>query len=227
MRMLRGSLLAIAASLLLAGAGFAQNDSMSKQSDSMSKQSGTMGNENTKSTANGGVATKDNHFMQKAAQGGMAEVELGQLAQQNGQSQEVKDFGKKMVDDHGKANDELKQVASQQGVSLPTTMDAKDQALKDKLSKMQGAEFDKAYMQAMVKDHKKDVAEFKKEANSGNNQSVKDFAGKTLPTLESHLQMAESVSGKVGAGTSAGNHMSSGSDKSMSSSNGNTTAQQH
>ena len=167
--------------------------------------------------------------MQKAAQGGMAEVELGQLAQQNGQSQDVKDFGKKMVDDHGKANDELKAVASQQGVSLPTTLNAKDQALKDRLSKLNGAEFDKAYMKAMVKDHKQDVAEFKKEASSGNNQAVKDFAGKTLPTLESHLQMAESVSGKVGADTTAGNHMSNGNDKSMShsKSSGDTTAQQH
>lgn len=222
MNLLRRGLLAMAASLLLVGMGFAQ-------SDTMSQQSSKMGNENTKSTANGGVATKDHNFMVKAAQGGMAEVELGQLAQQNGQSQQVKDFGKRMVDDHSKANDELKQVASQQGVSLPTTLDAKDQAMKDKLSKLNGAEFDKAYMSDMVKDHKKDVAEFKNEAKSGNTQAVKDWAGKTLPTLQDHLQMAESVAGKVGASTAAANRngMKHANGMSNNSMNSNTTAQQH
>lgn len=227
MNMLRQGLLAMAASLLLMGMGVAQSDTMSKQSDTMGKQNSTMGNENTKSTANGGVATKDSHFLMKAAQGGMAEVELGQLAQQNGQSQEVKDFGKKMADDHGKANDELKQLASQQGVSLPTTLDGKDQALKDKLSKMNGAEFDKAYMNAMLKDHKKDVAEFQKESKSGNDQAVKDWAGKTLPTLQEHLQMAQSISGKMGTSTKSGDQ-GMGQDNGMNKkgANSNTTAQQ-
>ena len=221
MNMLKRGLLALTASLLLMGMGFAQSDTMSKQRN-------TMGNQNTKSTANGGVATKDHNFMTKAAQGGMAEVELGQLAQQNGQSQQVKDFGKRMVDDHGKANDELKQLASQQGVSLPTTLDSKDQALKDKLSKMNGADFDKAYMHAMVMDHKKDVAEFKHESTSGNDQAVKDWAGKTLPTLQDHLQMAQNIAGK--SGMAAGKSMSQDNgmnSNGMNNNNGNTTAQQH
>jgi putative membrane protein len=161
----------------------------------------------TKSTANGGVLTADRKFMDKAAQGGMAEVELGQLAQQNGQSQEVKDFGKRMVDDHTKANDQLKQLAQQKGVALPTSLDAQDQATKDRLSKLQGAAFDKAYMKDMVTDHKKDVAEFKHESTAAHDPELKNWAGQTLPTLESHLQEAEKIAPK----TSGGNAMSKSS----------------
>ena len=174
------SLFASAASLLMVGAmGMAQTNAPASP--------------DTKSTANGGVLTSDRQFMDKAAQGGMAEVELGQLAQQNGQSQEVKDFGKRMVNDHSKANDQLKQLASQKGVALPTGLDAKDQATKDRLSKLQGAAFDKAYMKDMVMDHKKDVAEFKKESMSAHDPDLKTWAGQTLPTLQSHLQEAEKI----------------------------------
>jgi putative membrane protein len=174
---------------------------------------------NTKSTTNGGVATKDHEFMKKAAQGGMAEVQLGQLAQQNAQSAEVKSFGERMVRDHSKANDELKQVATQEGVTLPTSLDAKDQATMKRLENLHGAAFDKAYMRDMVNDHRKDVAEFKHESEKGNNQAVKDWASKTLPTLESHLQEAEKVAPTVGAKSSA---MSERNNNSSS-----TTAQQH
>jgi putative membrane protein len=187
MKSLRSGLLALGASVLLAGLMFAQSDSM--------------GNSQTKSMANGGVATKDHNFMMKAAQGGMAEVQLGQVAQQNGQSQQVKAFGQRMVTDHTKANDELKQVAAQQGVTLPTTLSAKDQATMQRLQNLHGAAFDKAYMQDMVMDHKKDIAEFKHEASSGNDQAVKQWASQTLPTLESHLREAEKVAPTVGAST--------------------------
>jgi len=201
---LRSSLLGLAASLLLCGITFAQNNPPA--------------NANTKSTANGGVATKDHDFMTKAAQGGMAEVQLGQLAQQNGESQQVKDFGQRMVTDHSKANDELKQLATQEGVALPTSLDAKDEATMKRLEKLHGAAFDKAYMRDMVNDHRKDVAEFKHEAKTGNNQAVKDWASKTLPTLESHLSEAEKVAPTAGAKSA------------MSERNNNpssTTAQQH
>ena len=140
----------------------------------------------------------DHAFMTKAAQGGMAEVELGQLAEQNAQSQDVKDFGKKMVDDHTKANDQLKQVASQEGVTLPTDLDAKDKATKDRLSKLHGEAFDRAYMKDMVTDHKKDVSEFKHESDAGTDPQVKQFATQTLPTLQDHLKMAEEIDSKVG-----------------------------
>ena len=150
---------------------------------------------NTQGSATGGVLTADRKFMDKAAQGGMAEVEMGQLAEQNGQSAEVKAFGKRMVNDHTKANDQLKQLAEQKGVALPTGLDAKDQATKDRLSKLQGAAFDKAYMSDMVTDHKKDVAEFQRESKIAHDPELKNWAGQTLPTLQSHLQEAEKITG--------------------------------
>ncbi len=133
----------------------------------------------------------DQQFMMKAAQGGMAEVELGRLAKDHASNQAVKDFGQQMVDDHSKANDELKDLASRKSVTLPTDVNAKDKATMDRLSKMNGAAFDRAYMRDMVMDHKKDVAEFQKEANSGMDPDVKSWAAKTLPTLQHHLQMAQ------------------------------------
>jgi putative membrane protein len=143
-------------------------------------------------------SSSDRTFMQKAAQGGMAEVELGKLAQENAQSQDVKDFGQRMVEDHSKAGDQLKQVASQQGVTLPTDLSAKDNATKQRLSQLHGDAFDKAYMRDMVSDHREDIAEFKHESSSGHDSQVREWATQTLPTLEDHLKMAEQVDAKVG-----------------------------
>ena len=151
----------------------------------------------------------DKTFMMKAAQGGMAEVELGQLATQKAEGQDVKKFGQRMVDDHSKANDQLKSIAQEKGVQLPTDLDAKDKALKDRLSKLSGEQFDRAYMRNMVQDHKKDVAEFQKEANSAKDPDVKNFAQQTLPTLQDHLKMAQQTyraelkEGKKGATTAS------------------------
>jgi putative membrane protein len=156
------------------------------------------------SSASGQVSPADKTFMNKAAQGGMAEVQLGQLATQKGQSDDVKKFGQRMVDDHSKANDQLKSIAGQKGVTLPTDLNAKDQALKTKLDGMSGAQFDHAYMQAMLKDHKEDIAEFKKEASSGKDSDVKNFASQTLPTLQQHLQMAEQVAPKTAGNMKTG-----------------------
>lgn len=139
----------------------------------------------------GTSGSADQQFMMKAAQGGMAEVELGKLAKDHASSDAVKTFGQQMVDDHSKANDELKDLASKKGVSLPAEVNSKDKATMDRLSKLNGAAFDAAYMRDMVADHKKDVAEFQKEANSGMDPDVKDWASKTLPTLQHHLQMAQ------------------------------------
>ena len=139
----------------------------------------------------------DTHFAKEAAQGGMAEVKLGQLAQEKGTSEAVKRFGKRMVEDHSKAGDELKETAGKESINLPTAMAAKDQALYDRLSKLSGVSFDRAYARDMVKDHESDVAAFKHEANSGKNEAIKNFAAKTLPTLEDHLKEAKEMAGKV------------------------------
>jgi putative membrane protein len=113
------------------------------------------------------VMASDRTFMDKAAQGGMAEIELGHLAEQNAQSADVKDFGKHMVDDHSKAGDQLEQIASQNGVTPLTEVSAKDNATKQRLSQLHSEAFDNAYMKDMVRVQRQDVAEFKHESSAG------------------------------------------------------------
>ncbi|MDQ6758936.1 MAG: DUF4142 domain-containing protein [Acidobacteriota bacterium] len=169
-------------------AGTSGTSGQSNSTRNSSQSSGSSDRMKSRSDMSGGA---DQQFMMKAAQGGMAEVELGRLAKDHASNQAVKDFGQQMVDDHSKANDELKDLASRKSVTLPTDVNAKDKATMDRLSKMNGAAFDRAYMRDMVMDHKKDVAEFQKEANSGMDPDVKSWAAKTLPTLQHHLQMAQ------------------------------------
>lgn len=160
-------------------------------------QSGAQSHERHDQTGSANRAGAHSAFVMKAAHGGLAEVKLGQLATEKALSADVKAFGQQMVDDHGKANDELKQLAASKGITLPTDLDATHQATYDRLSKLSGAEFDRAYMADMVKDHHEDVNEFRRESKSGSDPDVKAWAAKTLPTLEHHLQMAESTNAKV------------------------------
>lgn len=139
----------------------------------------------------------DSKFVLEAAMGGMAEVQLGQLAVDKATSPDVKQFGQRMVDDHGKANQELTQLAGTKGITLPTTLDAKHQADVDRLSKLTGEEFDHSYMKMMVDDHNKDVADFQHESSGGKDPDVKAWAAKTLPTLEQHQSMAKSIAAKT------------------------------
>lgn len=207
--LLRGALVTSTAFCLISVGALAQDQSSStgsqasgSQSSDQSatsttksktaKKSSSMSSESN-SSSSGKLSAADKNFVMKAAEGGLAEVQLGQLATQNAQSDEVKQFGQRMVDDHTKANDQLKQVAEQKGVTLPTDLSAKDKAEKGRLSKLKGEQFDRAYMQHMVMDHKKDVAEFKKESTSAKDSDVKNFASQTLPTLQDHLKQAQQV----------------------------------
>ena len=147
--------------------------------------------------------TADSKFAMDAAKGGLMEVEMGRMAADHATNPDVKQFAQRMVTDHTKANEELKTIASRKGITLPASIDASEKAKIDKMSKMSGGAFDKAYMDDMVKDHKKDVAEFRKQANSGKDADIKGFASKTLPTLEEHLKMAQDAHAKV-AGKSGG-----------------------
>ena len=151
------------------------------------------GGQKIDSGSNKMMKSPDATFAMKAAQGGIAEVQLGQLAAEKGMSQEVKTFGQRMVDDHTKANDQLKGIAEKEGMTLPTSLNAKDQALLTKLQNASGEKFDQEYIKSMVKDHEEDVKEFQKEANNGSDPQLKDFASQTLPTLQSHLEMAKSA----------------------------------
>jgi len=131
------------------------------------------------------LSVKDKTFMRKAAKGGMMEVAMGNLAEQNGQSEDVKSFGKRMVTDHSKANDELKSIASKKGVQLPS---------KEPTTKWSS---DKAYMDAMVKDHEKDLAEFQEEAKTGSDPDVKKFAEDTAKMVQEHLDLAKETQSKL------------------------------
>jgi putative membrane protein len=144
----------------------------------------------TRAGALGTASDKD--FVEKAAIGGMMEVELGRHASQYGSSPAVRSFGERMVADHSRANAELTSIAKQQGLPVPTAMDEKHRKEVSELTEKKGSEFDEAYMKMMVSDHKADVAEFKSQAKQGKTQ-VDRFAAKTLPTLESHLTQAKSV----------------------------------
>jgi len=144
----------------------------------------------------------DREFLTEAASGGMMEVELGRYAAEHGESERVKQFGRRMADDHAKANAELKQVAAKSSVTVPTTMNAEDREKVARLTNLHEDEFDRAYMSWMVTDHQKDVRKFRTEADSAQDQDVKSFAAKTLPTLESHLQMAQEIQSDMGQATS-------------------------
>ena len=140
----------------------------------------------TTSTGSGSsLSEKDKTFMKKAAKGGMMEVAMGKAAEQNAQSDDVKSFGKRMVTDHSKANDELKSIASKKGVQLPT---------KEHSGKWTS---DKAYMDMMVEDHEKDLAEFKEEASNGSDPDVKKFADDTAKVVQEHLDLAKEIQGKL------------------------------
>ncbi len=141
----------------------------------------------------------DKKFAKEAALGGMTEVELGKLATEKGASDGVKQFGQKMVDDHTKANDQLKEVASKDKLEIPQSLDSKHQSRIDKLSKLSGPQFDKAYIKDQLKDHEQDVSEFQNEAQNGADPNVKQFAASTLPTLQEHLNMVKELKKNEGS----------------------------
>jgi putative membrane protein len=143
------------------------------------------------------IGSEDRNFVMHAAQGSLAEVELGKLAEQRASSDEVRKFGQRMVTDHGKAKDEVAQLAQQKGLTPPKDLDTRHRQLRDRLAKLSGAEFDRAYLDEMLKDHRKDVAEFKKQAEQAKDSDVKAWAAKTLPTLQEHLRMVEGLSNRL------------------------------
>lgn len=173
----------------------------SSNSNTHSNTNSTMANTNATAAA---LSSGDRDFMMKAAMGGMEEVQLGRLATQKAANNDVKQFGQRMVDDHSRANSELMTLAGQKGVTLPAALDQAHQDDVDRLTKLSGAAFDREYMTMMVKDHTEDVSEFDRESSSGSDADVKAWAGRTLPTLRQHWQMAQETAAKVGAGGAGG-----------------------
>ena len=135
------------------------------------------------------VCTKDCNFIQAAAQGGMTEVKLGELASRTGQRDDVKQFGQRMVKDHGGINDDLKALAAQKGVTLSDSLDAEHQGVVDKMSALSGSDFDNAYINGMIKDHKTDAKAFKAESSATKDTDIKGFVDKTIPVVHEHLKL--------------------------------------
>jgi putative membrane protein len=138
-------------------------------------------------------AYSDAEFVKKAGMSGLAEVELGKLAAAQGKSDEVKKFGQKMVDDHGKANQGLKAAAEKANLEVPAKIDEEHQKHIDHLKGLKGDEFDKAYLKHMVEGHEKSVALFTAASKEGKDAGLKEFATKALPTLQEHLDMAKKM----------------------------------
>jgi putative membrane protein len=145
------------------------------------------------------LSKDDERFIKEAAAGGMMEVELGKMAAGKATNDKVKEFGRRMQEDHGKANDQLKSLAANKGVEIPKALEGKHKTTVDRLSKLSGEEFDRQYMRAMIDDHKEDLRKFEREADKGKDTQVKQFASKHVPILKKHLELAEATGQEVKA----------------------------
>jgi len=168
-----------AVSLALPAAALAQNDT--------SVQLGT-GSQ---------LSAADRKFLQDAAAGAMLEVELGRMAAQKGSTEQVRQFGQRMVDDHSQASEQLKSIAQSKGVPLPDSLDANRRKAVERLQRLPAAQFDQAYIKLMLEDHQQDIREFRKAAQQGSDSNVKSFASATLPRLHDHLAMVREASRSV------------------------------
>lgn len=163
----------------------------------MSSDTNKMASSSSDTTKMAMVGDDAKNFSKDAAQGGMMEVQLGNIAMKNGGTQAVKAFGKMMVDDHTKINDQLKDLASKKNVDLPAAVSDDQQKDIDKLSKETGKQFDKDYVSMMIKDHKADIDAFKKNEQKISDADYKSFISNALPTLQKHLNAIEALNKKM------------------------------
>lgn len=153
--------------------------------------------------SHGGASSGDAKFAEHAARDGQAEVDLGRLAEQKTQNPEVKALARRLVDDHTKSNQQLMQIAQQEGMQLPAGPGKSESKQRAELQKLNGDAFDKAFVNQIVEDHQKDIKYFRKEQNSLKDAQLKSFAQQTLPVLQKHLQMAEQTAQAAGASGSS------------------------
>lgn len=137
------------------------------------------------------VSKADQDFAVNTAIAGMTEIQAGQMAEQKGMEKDVKDYGRMMVTDHTMAADKLKAIATQKNLTLPATLTPDMQKNLDDLNSKTGKDFDKAYMDMMVSDHKKVISAFEDESKNGSDADIRNFADSTLHTLHKHLDKAE------------------------------------
>jgi putative membrane protein len=153
-------------------------------------------------TASSTMTASPESFAKDAAQAGMAEVKIAQLAAKNAKDPEVKKFAQMMVTDHGKANDELKALAAKKNYQLPTDIGSHQSAY-DKLSKLNGADFDKEYVDDMVSGHESVLKDFQRQADNGTDPDVKAFAAKYVPVVQKHLDAIKAIQAKMNSGSSS------------------------
>ncbi len=147
-----------------------------------------------------GQQITDEQFVQKASAAGLAEVNVAKLALQHATRDDVKQFAKRIIDDHTKANRELNRIADAKRFTPAVSMDRAHEAMATRMSRMTGADFDREYVRSLVKDHEQAVALFEAESKNGRDPQLKEFATKTLPALREHLEMAQKLAGQGGSG---------------------------
>jgi len=196
----------VSAAMLLSACGDSQTNVNVKVNRASSNTIGSISNSvgNAANTISNSVSNMTNSaaltpdaFIQEAAMGGMAEVEMGKIAAGKATNPEVKRFGQMMATDHSKANAELKALATKKGKTLPAEIDSSTKLILDDMKATSGPEFDTEYVEAMVEAHEKDVAEFEKQSQSAADADVKAFAAKTLPTLKKHLEQIKAIQAKM------------------------------
>jgi len=194
-----------AATALYPIALFAQSDTMppptSNTTPNLPSQNRSPVQESTGMSSDPVDAIKDKMFLRKAASGGLAEVQLGQLATQKGGAQDVKDFGQTMVTDHTELNGEMAPIADSLGVMLPKKLTKEDQAEYEKLNGMSGDDFDKEYVSFMVKDHHQDLREFRTEAADTSDAALKNAADRGVKVIYAHMTMIDKMAREKGIST--------------------------
>ena len=152
------------------------------------------------------LAHADTSFVKKVAENTKSELELAQLAEQKAADPQVKEFAQKVITDHGKADEKLKAVAQQENIDLPDRKSSGETAEKARLDRLNGADFDRAYMKHMVAEHEQDINDFRKEATDSKDDNVRKFASENLPVLQAHLKMARDINAKVNGSPEKGSH---------------------
>jgi putative membrane protein len=193
---------AFAIALAFAGGAYAQTGTVQPDSPTRAQDrsaSSTDKSTSNRSTMRGDKSAQDQlprgerRFIEKLAQHSMAEIELGKLAEKNGSSEEVKKFGRQLVEDHTKAQEDVKKLAQAKGIDLPAELDRGHKRTLDSLQKKTGADFDRDFVRDMVKDHRSDVKDVQKEARDAKDPEVKALAAKLEPVMEKHLDMARKL----------------------------------
>lgn len=184
------TLLTIVAATMLWSCGSSDSHDPAEHADSVNEAMAENAQQTGTTTA---VAEEDSRFAVEAANGGMAEVMLGETAQNKGTDPKVKEFGQMMVTDHTKANEELKALAAGKNITLPTGLNEETQKTVDDISSKSGKDFDKAYLAQMVKDHEKTVSLFEDGQKNVKDADIRAFIDKTLPVLQSHLEHVKSL----------------------------------